>query len=70
MTHSMECTCRINAGIVVSTCQENMEVDWEGLVTFHPVIDKQSMVHSEGPALTHLDLNMTTAPCTVGVFSC
>ena len=34
-------------------------------VTFHPIIDKQGMVHGEGPALTHLDLYMPTAACTV-----
>lgn len=27
------------------------------------------MVHGEGPALTHLDLNMPAAPCTSGFFS-
>ena len=34
-------------------------------VTFDPIVDKQGMVHSKGPALTHLDLNMPTATCKV-----
>lgn len=37
--------------------------DARGGATFHPIIDKQGMVHGEGPALTHLDLHMPTATC-------
>ena len=34
-----------------------------GGFTFHPIIDKEGMVHCEGPALTHLDLHMPAPTC-------